>query len=436
MSIFGKKSPAGDGPAAGAGGAGTEPGAAPGAIAAPPAGAEAAFTVPGWLAEFGRSSWLFLGLAVALTVLLALLAKLSTLLVPVLFAALLAATFMPLADKLARRGVKRWIAALLVMLLIVLIAVAVAAIVVFGVFHQFPTVQKNLEAAAASASQWLNSHDVHVSKDDFKDAFKQADTELVKGVAGALVQGIAGVAGLIFGIFIGLNIIVWFLMQGAGLGLWASKHMSPIPQPVAYKILANAARFLRGYIWGSTIIGLFNGAVMFLGALILGVPLAATIGVVAWFTNYIPTFGAIIGGAFAVVIAFGSGGWSKALPMLVIVIVANGSLQTVVSQFALGAALKLHPLAVLFATTAGAILFGAIGGIVAAPFLKIAIDSYGRLKAIGLFGAPAPRGVLAGTAGGATAGLPEVAARSGGAGPPGDRPPADLTQLGGVWPDD
>ena len=168
----------------------------------------------------------------------------------------------------------------------------------------------------------------------------------------------------------------------------------------------------------------------------MGVPLAATIGVVAWFTNYIPTFGAIIGGAFAVVIAFGSGGWSKALPMLVIVIVANGSLQTVVSQFALGAALKLHPLAVLFATTAGAILFGAIGGIVAAPFLKIAIDSYGRLKAIGLFGAPAPRGVLAGTAGGATAGLPEVAARSGGAGPPGDRPPADLTQLGGVWPDD
>ena len=145
---------------------------------------------------------------------------------------------------------------------------------------------------------------------------------------------------------------------------------------MAYKILANAARFLRGYIWGSTIIGLFNGAVMFLGALILGVPLAATIGVVAWFTNYIPTFGAIIGGAFAVVIAFGSGGWSKALPMLVIVIIANGSLQTVVSQFALGAALKLHPLAVLFATTAGAILFGAIGGIVAAPFLKIAIDSY------------------------------------------------------------
>jgi predicted PurR-regulated permease PerM len=431
LSIFRKRPPAGAQGAPAAGGGSPE---APASRPADATGTGAAFTVPGWLAEFGRSSWLFLGLAVALIALLALMAKLSTLLIPVLFATLLAATFMPLADKLERRGFRRWIAALLVMLLIVLIAVAVAAIVVFGVFHQFPTVQKNLQEAADSASKWLDSHDVHFSADEFKAAFKQADTELVKGIAGVLIQGIAGVAGLIFGIFIGLNILVWFLMQGAGLGLWASRHMSPVPQPVAYQILANAARFLRGYIWGSTIIGLFNGAVMFLGALVLGVPLAATIGVVAWFTNYIPTFGAIIGGAFAVLIAFGSGGWSKALPMLVIVIIANGSLQTVVSQFALGAALKLHPLAVLVATTAGAILFGAIGGIVAAPFLKIAIDSYARLKAIGLFGAPAPH-VAAGRVGAAT---PQGAVRSAGAGPPGAVAAAaiDHTELGGVWPDD
>lgn len=134
------------------------------------------------------------------------------------------------------------------------------------------------------------------------------------------------------------------------------------------------------------------------------------------------------------VIAFGSGGWSKALPMLIIVIIANGSFQTVVSQFALGAALKLHPLAVLFATTAGAILFGAIGGIVAAPFLKIAIDSYSRLKAIGLFDAAAPASVvaLAGpSATGPSAAGPADAGLSSGAGPPGD--PA---LLGGVWPDD
>ena len=61
--------------------------------------------------------------------------------------------------------------------------------------------------------------------------------------------------------------------------------------------------------------------------------------------------------------------------MLLIVIISNGYLQTLVSQFALGASLKLHPLVVLFATTAGSLLFGVIGGVFAAPFLKIFLDA-------------------------------------------------------------
>jgi putative heme transporter len=71
--------------------------------------------------------------------------------------------------------------------------------------------------------------------------------------------------------------------------------------------------------------------------------------------------------------------------MLIIVIISNGYLQTLVSQFALGSALKLHPLAVLFATTAGSLLFGAIGGVFAAPFLKIGVDAVARLRAAGVF---------------------------------------------------
>jgi predicted PurR-regulated permease PerM len=58
----------------------------------------------------------------------------------------------------------------------------------------------------------------------------------------------------------------------------------------------------------------------------------------------------------------------------------------------LGAALKLHPLAVLSVSTAGAILFGALGGIVAAPLLKIALDTSRQLKAAGLFDEPGDAG--------------------------------------------
>jgi predicted PurR-regulated permease PerM len=120
------------------------------------------------------------------------------------------------------------------------------------------------------------------------------------------------------------------------------------------------------------------------------VPLAGTLAIVAWMMNYIPFFGAIISGAFAVLIAYGAGGLSMAIPMLIIVIVANGFLQTLVSQFALGSTLNLHPLVVLVATTAGGILFGAVGGVFAAPFTKIGLDAYERAREAGVFGSRTP----------------------------------------------
>jgi len=362
------------------------PGAAPAAAGEP--ALRRPYVVAPWLRQFGLTAWLLIGIGVVLVVLVEVVGALTTIFVPALFAALLGATFLPLADRLERWGMKRWLAALLVMLIVVLIAVAITAIVVIGVFNQFPTVAKNLDAASQSIASWLNTHNVNIDRAQITSDLRKVGSSLSKGAVGAVVQGIQMAALAVFGIFIGLNILVYFLADGRGLSHWVSFHMPPVPQPVAYRILANSAGFLRGYIWGSTIIGLFNGGVMFLGALVLGVPLAATIGIVGWFTNYVPMFGAIVGGAFAVLIALGSGGLPKALAMLVVVIISNGTLQTVVSQFALGAALKLHPLAVLVATTVGAILFGAIGGVVAAPFLKIVMDVSHQLRGAGLFDDP------------------------------------------------
>ena len=114
--------------------------------------------------------------------------------------------------------------------------------------------------------------------------------------------------------------------------------------------------------------------------------------------------------------------------MLIFVLIANGPLQTVVSQFALGASLKLSGLVVLFATTGGAILAGALGGIFAAPFVKIGVDAYQQLKAAGLFddgpaapGAEARRAGRARAAGAADGGPPGAGGR-GAAGRAGSRP--------------
>ena len=58
--------------------------------------------------------------------------------------------------------------------------------------------------------------------------------------------------------------------------------------------------------------------------------------------------------------------------MAVIVLLANGILQQMIQPIAFGAALGIHPLAVLIVTIAGGSLFGMIGLVLAAPLTSAA----------------------------------------------------------------
>ncbi len=395
------------------------PGAAPAPAAAAAPGPFGHGFIPGWFKRAGLASWYLIGIAIVLLGLAYTLHYLATLVVPTLFAVLLGATFLPVVDWLQRHHVGRTWGALLVMLAIIAGAFGLLALMTVGVIRQWPTIEGEFQ----SAVDWINQtlRDLNIDPnliDSARKTITDSAGSWATGIFGGALHSISSLATFLFGAFIGLNILVYVLVGGRQIGRWFSEHMGPVPPAVGYTILANSARFLRGYIWGSTLIGLFNGAVVAGGALIIGVPLAFTIFVVQWLTNYIPMFGAFIGGAFAVLIALGTGGLKDAVWMLVFVLIANGPLQTVVSQFALGASLKLSGLVVLFATTGGAILAGALGGIFAAPFVKIAVDAYGQLKAAGLFDDQTP------------------AADAAGAGPPGppaaESPPAAETVVPGA----
>ena len=376
--------------------------------------------VPDWFKRAGVASWYLVGIVIVFLGLAYALHALATLVVPTLFAVLLGATFLPVVDWLERHHIGRTWGALIVTVLIVVGGFALLALMTVGVIQQWSTIETEVQAAVNWINDALQRLNIDPSLiDSAKKTLTSSAGSWAKGIFGGALQGISTLATFLFGAFIGLNILVYVLIGGRQIGNWFSGHMGPVPPPVGYSILANSARFLRGYIWGSTLIGLFNGAVVAVGALVIGVPLAFTIFVVQWFTNYIPMFGAFIGGAFAVLIALGTGGVKDAIWMLIFVLIANGPLQTVISQFALGASLKLSGLVVLFATTGGAILAGALGGIFAAPFVKIGVDAYRQLKEAGLFD-DGPAGDGAGDAGPPA---PDAGGPTGAPGPPGSSEP-------------
>ena len=77
-------------------------------------------------------------------------------------------------------------------------------------------------------------------------------------------------------------------------------------------------------------------------------------------------------------LALGGAGPEAAGAMIVVQLLSNGPLQQIVQPVAYGAALGLHPLAVLVLTIAGGALFGTVGLILAAPvasaILRISAD--------------------------------------------------------------
>ena len=66
--------------------------------------------------------------------------------------------------------------------------------------------------------------------------------------------------------------------------------------------------------------------------------------------------------------------------MIVVQLIANSVLQQLIQPLAMGAALGIHPLAVLIVTIAGGALFGTLGMILAAPLTSAAVKISGDLS--------------------------------------------------------
>jgi predicted PurR-regulated permease PerM len=220
---------------------------------------------------------------------------------------------------------------------------------------------------------WLEDVGVDASgAQSATSSVEQSVPEIISTFVHGVAQGISGIAGLIFGLSFAVFSLFFLLKDGPTMRRFVDRHLG-VPLPVASTITGGVITSLRRYFLGVTLVASFNAVVVGLGALALDVPLAGTIAVVTLVTAYIPFIGAVIAGAFAVIIALGAEGSQTALIMLVIVILANGLLQNIVQPIAFGATLGLNPLVVLIVTIGAGSLFGMVGLVLAAPLTSAAV---------------------------------------------------------------
>jgi putative heme transporter len=324
------------------------------------------FAAPSWLRDIGLTSWLLVGVMAFLVGAVWVLSLTGVIVTPVITAAVVAAVASPLVGWLRGRGVPRGVGAALLLLGIVALGVAVIVVVITGITSQLSDAGAHLSDATTRVEGWLKDLGVdpgtaHQAKAHASSTTTAAVSDLLQGFK----AGLSALSSLVFFCALTALSLFFLLKDGPQIRAWAERRLD-LPGPVAHLVTQRILESLRGYFLGVTIIAAFNGVVVGLGALLLGVPLAGTIAVVTFLAAYVPYLGAWSAGAFSVLIALGSG-VDVAGGMIIVQLLANGALQQLVQPFAYGAALGIHPLAVLVVTIAGGALFGAVGLILAAP---------------------------------------------------------------------
>jgi putative heme transporter len=340
--------------------------------------------LPDWFQTLGRGAWLLVGIAVLAAIVFFLLGLISELLIPLVFAAILAAIFVPLVDRLERWRLPRWLGAPLVVLLAIGVVSLVAWMVVAGLLGRDREILTQVTAGLDEAGSLAGAPELGT-----EEAVKTLG-KLVQTLLSGLLSGLSSATVLIVGIVTGLFILLFLMKDWRLVVDGTSRRIAAtlgLPTEVGQRIVSDTVHSFRAYAGGLTIVGLMNGVVVGLGALVLGVPLALPIAVVTFVTSYIPFFGAFFAGAFAVLIALGANGLGVALAMLAITLLTNNTLQNLLEPVAFGRTLRLHPLVVMLVTTAGTLLFGMLGATLAAPVTAVALRTINLLRDTGQFGA-------------------------------------------------
>ena len=128
---------------------------------------------------------------------------------------------------------------------------------------------------------------------------------------------------------------------------------------------------LTAFTRATILVALVDAVGITVVALLLQVPFAPAIGAIVFLGAFIPIVGALASGMVAVLLALVAHGPIAALLMLAGVLAVQQIESHVLQPILLGRAVSVHPLAVILAITAGVVVAGVVGALVAVPLAAV-----------------------------------------------------------------
>jgi AI-2 transport protein TqsA len=325
---------------------------------------------------------------------------------PILFAVVLTLLFNPVYSWLRRRlptGL-----ALLVMLVILsvlfvgLFFILGASISRFSERVAFYTAQLNGELG--NLDTLLES--LGLSNVDLQDVVKPS------ALAGALGVVLSGISGFLSNLFLILMIMLFLLGEGPAMMNRLRASVAEDNQQVARLTAVGESVVLQFGL--RAIVNLVTGAGVTVMLFLLGVDFPLLWGILTFFLSFVPYIGLVLAVTPAVVLALAEFGVTRAVVVIVGVIVINILAENVLSPMMMGRGLNISPTIIFLSFIFWAWLLGGPGAFLALPltlFIAVMFDTFPETRWLAsLIGVSSPG---SSAASGPDAGLPASAPNSG-----------------------
>jgi predicted PurR-regulated permease PerM len=310
-----------------------------------------------------------------------------------LFAVILAAAATPLVDKMtaanqasgARVRLSRGVAAIFVFLTAVLTLILVAALVVGAVapdLQRLATNSPQYVAQAQTAFNELLSRYPQLAQQLQGGATTLQLQDVLTGAVGIAAQApqILRVAGGAFGGFFhalfALILALYLTADGARIRRYIVQLFPFDRQEQLERIGDRVGERLGAWARGEALLGGIVGGLTWIAALVLGLPYAGAIALIAGVGELVPNLGPFIAAIPLILIGFLTSPTQGFLALGVAVLIQQLENNLIVPRV-MGQAVELHPLVVMVAILAGNELLGIMGALLAVPVaasLAVVID--------------------------------------------------------------
>lgn len=206
----------------------------------------------------------------------------------------------------------------------------------------------------------LSTHVQSFISTSFNDAINHI-TQFLSGLLSALA------------VLIIVPFIAFFLLKDISLIQKSVLHIIPNKYfEASYWILKRISlqlgKFVRGWIFDATFVGISIG----FGFYFIGLPNALPLGVIAGLGHLIPYFGPVIGGIPAIILSIMQMGDLSQIPLIFLIVILTYTIDNgFVQPYVFSKSVDMHPIVIILLIITGSELFGIIGMLLAVPIATV-----------------------------------------------------------------